>query len=103
MGTTGKGVPSQQIQVKDDANFSNSRYMESFESRHSDHSFTGRLGSALGITAAPLRLDSQAKYGNFFFPAFHFPPHQCLATIIFHTYNSKAPTIGLHVHPLINT
>ncbi len=44
--------------------FSRARYMESFESRHSDHSFTARLGAAAGITAAPLRLDSQAKYGS---------------------------------------
>ena len=49
--------------MKDDADFSNSRFMESFESRHSDHSFTARLGSAVGIIAPPLRLDSQAKYG----------------------------------------
>lgn len=49
--------------MKDDADFSNSRFMESYESRHSDHSFTARLGAAVGITAPPLRLDSQAKYG----------------------------------------
>ena len=51
--------------------FSRARYMESFESGHSDHSFTARLGGAAGITAPPLRLDSQAKYGS---PSPPLPP-----------------------------
>ena len=38
--------------------------MESFESKHSDQGFAGQLAKALGVTAPPLRLDSQAKYGN---------------------------------------
>ena len=59
----GSGVPQQRIHVKDDADFSKSRFMESYESRHSDHSFTALLGAAVGISAPPLRLDSQAKYG----------------------------------------
>ncbi len=50
--------------MKDSANFAGARFMESFESRHSDHSFTKRLGDAVGIQAPPLRLDSQAKYGG---------------------------------------
>ena len=37
--------------------------MESYESRHSDFEFTGRLAAALGVTRPPLRIDSQAKYG----------------------------------------
>lgn len=37
--------------------------MESYESKHSDHSFTGRLAAAVGVTRPPLRIDSQAKYG----------------------------------------
>ena len=37
--------------------------MESYESKHSDQSFTSRLAKELGVTAPPLRLDSQAKYG----------------------------------------
>jgi 3'(2'), 5'-bisphosphate nucleotidase / inositol polyphosphate 1-phosphatase len=39
------------------------RVMESYESRHSDHSFASRVCTAAGIRAPPLRLDSQAKYG----------------------------------------
>ena len=38
--------------------------MESYESKHSDQSFTSKLAKDLGVTAAPLRLDSQAKYGR---------------------------------------
>ncbi len=37
--------------------------MESYESKHSDQSFTSKLAQELGVTAPPLRLDSQAKYG----------------------------------------
>jgi len=38
--------------------------MESYESKHSDHSFTAKLAAKLGVTQRPLRLDSQAKYGE---------------------------------------
>ena len=38
--------------------------MESFESKHSDHDFTANLAARLGVTQSPLRLDSQAKYGE---------------------------------------
>ncbi len=37
--------------------------MESYESKHSNQSFTSKLAKELGVTAPPLRLDSQAKYG----------------------------------------
>jgi hypothetical protein len=57
-------VPDEQISVADSGDFSGARFMESFESKHSDHDFTGRLSDAVGITAPPLRLDSQAKYGG---------------------------------------
>ncbi len=40
------------------------RFMESFESKHSDHDFTAKLAAKLGVTQRPLRLDSQAKYGE---------------------------------------
>ena len=56
-------MPQKRVTVCDDADFGRCRFMESYESRHSDHSFTGRLASAVGVTAPPLRLDSQAKYG----------------------------------------
>ena len=38
------------------------RYAESVEAAHSDQSEAGRIAAALGITAEPLRLDSQTKY-----------------------------------------
>jgi len=36
---------------------------ESFEKAHSSHSTSAAITKALGITTAPLRLDSMAKYG----------------------------------------
>ncbi|ELU38743.1 3',5'-bisphosphate nucleotidase [Rhizoctonia solani AG-1 IA] len=36
--------------------------IESVEAAHSSHSFSARVSSALGITAPPVRMDSQAKY-----------------------------------------
>jgi HAL2 family 3'(2'),5'-bisphosphate nucleotidase len=38
------------------------RYAESVEAAHSDQSGAASIARALGITAAPLRLDSQTKY-----------------------------------------
>jgi 3'(2'), 5'-bisphosphate nucleotidase len=38
------------------------RFCESVESSHSDHALSARIAVKLGITAQPLRLDSQAKY-----------------------------------------
>ena len=38
------------------------RYAESVEAGHSDQSEAARIGAALGITAEPVRLDSQTKY-----------------------------------------
>ena len=38
-------------------------YMESVETRHSDHAFARRVAERAGLHAAPLRIDSQAKYG----------------------------------------
>ncbi|KAK9803731.1 hypothetical protein WJX73_008586 [Symbiochloris irregularis] len=56
-------APWQELQLTDHSDFSHIRFMESYEKGHSDHSFTAKLAKALGITKAPLRLDSQAKYG----------------------------------------
>ena len=39
------------------------RVSESFEAAHSNHGFSASLAQSLGITRAPLRIDSQAKYG----------------------------------------
>jgi 3'(2'), 5'-bisphosphate nucleotidase/inositol polyphosphate 1-phosphatase len=56
-------VKLERVNVDDLAPVSQARVMESFESRHSDHSFASRVCGAAGIAAPPLRLDSQAKYG----------------------------------------
>ncbi|KAF8485401.1 putative MET22-protein ser/thr phosphatase [Gautieria morchelliformis] len=39
------------------------RLLESYESGHSSHGLSDRVSKILGITQAPLRLDSQVKYG----------------------------------------
>lgn len=57
------GVPQQLISVAESRGAPEWRFMESVESKHSDHSFTAKLGSAVGVARPPLRLDSQAKYG----------------------------------------
>jgi len=41
---------------------SGARFVESFESGHSDHSWSQNVAESLGITREPVRLDSQAKY-----------------------------------------
>lgn len=50
------------IHVKSDIDPAGARFCESVESSHSDHSRSGNIAEALGITAAPVRMDSQAKY-----------------------------------------
>lgn len=42
--------------------FSQARFVESFESGHSDHSWSGGVASSLKVEQEPVRLDSQAKY-----------------------------------------
>ncbi len=39
------------------------RFCESVEAEHSDQSESARIAAKLGITAPPLRMDSQCKYG----------------------------------------
>lgn len=56
-------MSSVKLKLEDTSDFSTARFMESYESKHSDQSFTSKLAKELGVTAAPLRLDSQAKYG----------------------------------------
>ncbi|CAL8471122.1 g10664 [Coccomyxa elongata] len=55
--------PEQCLQLADTQDFSQIRFMESYESRHSDFDFTAKLATKLGVTRPPLRIDSQAKYG----------------------------------------
>ena len=61
--SVGSGRPEERLQLGDTQDFGQVRFMESYESKHSDHDFTARLAAKLGVTQSPLRLDSQAKYG----------------------------------------
>lgn len=59
----GSAFPAQRLRLSDTGDFSRIRFMESYESKHSDFDFTARLAAKLGVTRPPLRIDSQAKYG----------------------------------------
>lgn len=50
------------LRVAPCATASEARYAESLEASHSSQGEAARIGELLGITAPPLRLDSQAKY-----------------------------------------
>ena len=52
----------QPISVSEAGDSSQTRFCESVESGHSDHSEAAQIANRLGITAEPVRLDSQAKY-----------------------------------------
>ncbi|WNZ21563.1 3'(2'),5'-bisphosphate nucleotidase [Leptolyngbya sp. NK1-12] len=56
------GGDPQPIQVVRSANAANFRFVESVESGHGDQTQQNAVAQAVGITAAPLRMDSQAKY-----------------------------------------
>lgn len=56
------GDNARSIHVDQVADFSQVRFAESVESSHSAHGDHARLSAALGITAEPLRIDSQCKY-----------------------------------------
>jgi HAL2 family 3'(2'),5'-bisphosphate nucleotidase len=56
------GAPGIPIRAASPASASGGRYAESVEAAHSDQSASVRIGELLGITAEPLRLDSQTKY-----------------------------------------
>ncbi len=53
------GVP---IHVSDISDASQARFCESVESGHSDQDQSARIAQLLGITAEPVRIDSQCKY-----------------------------------------
>jgi 3'(2'), 5'-bisphosphate nucleotidase len=50
------------LQVSGVADLAAARFCESVESGHSSHDWSGMIASALGITADPVRMDSQCKY-----------------------------------------
>jgi 3'(2'), 5'-bisphosphate nucleotidase len=56
------GAPGIPVRAASPASTSGGRYAESVEAAHSDQSASVRIGQLLGITAEPLRLDSQTKY-----------------------------------------
>ncbi len=51
------------IRVRNITDTADARFCESVESGHSDQSLSQRIATSLGITAPPLRMDSQVKYG----------------------------------------
>ncbi len=52
----------QKVEVSKTTDTKESRFTESVESGHSSHDLSAQIAEALGITKAPLRMDSQAKY-----------------------------------------
>ena len=58
---TAEGV-AEQVHAAAPATTAQARYAESVEAAHSNQSDAARIGAALGITAEPVRLDSQTKY-----------------------------------------
>lgn len=55
--------PLTRINAQASGDFATARFMESYESRHSNQSFTAAVAQVAGVTQAPLRMDSQVKYG----------------------------------------
>ena len=51
-----------EVTVAQPATLAECNFCESVEKAHSDQSAAGRVAADLGITAAPLRIDSQCKY-----------------------------------------
>lgn len=57
------GLPEHRIHCNDTLGADEVRYMESFESRHSNHELSFAIAEEVGIELPSLRIDSQAKYG----------------------------------------
>lgn len=57
------GGEAKPIRVTAADDVANMRFVESVESGHGDHERQDAIAKAVGITAASLRMDSQAKYG----------------------------------------
>lgn len=58
----GEGVDGEAVRVSDVDDASGARFCESVESGHSDQGWSAAIARKLGITAEPVRMDSQAKY-----------------------------------------
>jgi 3'(2'), 5'-bisphosphate nucleotidase len=61
-GIEGKAGPPEPVYVSDRDDPAAARFCESVESGHSAHGDAASVADRLGITVAPLRMDSQAKY-----------------------------------------
>ncbi|KIL61402.1 hypothetical protein M378DRAFT_167047 [Amanita muscaria Koide BX008] len=57
------GADPTPIQIPDISSPSELNLLESVDGSHSSHSFNERVSALLGVTHAPVRMDSQAKYG----------------------------------------
>ncbi|KAL8251575.1 hypothetical protein R6Q59_035268 [Mikania micrantha] len=57
------GSPPVQVHVSNTENPEEAAFFESYEAAHSSHSLSGSIAKKLGVKAAPVRIDSQAKYG----------------------------------------
>jgi 3'(2'), 5'-bisphosphate nucleotidase len=55
-------TPGEPCHATEPASTADARYAESVEAAHSNQSEAARIGTLLGITAEPVRLDSQTKY-----------------------------------------
>lgn len=56
-------LPATRIHCNDLLAPEEARFMESYDSRHSDHSLSAAIAEDIGLELPSLRLDSQAKYG----------------------------------------
>ena len=57
-----KSGPEQPVTVDSITDSANARICESFEAGHAAHDSHSKISASLGITADPLRMDSQVKY-----------------------------------------
>ncbi len=62
MPLEGEGTP-QRLSVSATSDPAQARFCESVEAAHSAHGAAAQIAARLGISAEPVRLDSQAKYG----------------------------------------
>ena len=60
---TGHDLPPHRIHCDDTVGAEEARYMESFETRHSNHELSFAIAEEVGIELPSVRIDSQAKYG----------------------------------------
>jgi len=57
------GANPQRLSIPSSLSLSSINSLESVEAAHASHSFNDRVAETMGVTRAPTRMDSQAKYG----------------------------------------